>query len=127
MKADEQLKCKDCDWYGSCEYYDRRKETSQICKMFNNTWKFVAELEKIKAEINTLNVCDKFDAIGILDDHIAELKGKIKESEIMDKQAGWNEYKNIKETLESLLDKGYTKEMIQTVLEQIDISELKGE
>ena len=45
----------------------------------------------------------------------------------MDKQAGWNEYKDIKEILESLLDKGYTKEMIQTVLEQIDISELKGE
>lgn len=58
---------------------------------------------------------------------ISELKGENKESEIMDKQAGWNEYKDIKETLESLLDKGYTKEMIQTVLEQIDVSELKGE
>jgi len=38
-------------------------------------------------------------------------------------KAGWNEYKDIKETLETLLNKGYTKEMIQTVLEQTDIKE----
>lgn len=44
----------------------------------------------------------------------------------MDKQTGWNEYKDIKDTLETLLKKDYTKEMIKTVLEQIDISELKG-
>lgn len=50
-----------------------------------------------------------------------------KGDKIMDKQAGWNEYKDIKDTLETLLKKDYTKEMIKTVLEQIDISELKGD
>ncbi|MBO5839787.1 MAG: hypothetical protein J6R06_08960 [Bacteroidales bacterium] len=84
MKADKQLKCKDCDWYGSCEYYDRRKETSQICKMFNNTWKFVAELEKIKAEIGS-RTCHCFDnealisvreVLQYLDERISELKGE---------------------------------------------------
>ena len=84
MKVDEQLKCKDCDWYGSCEYYDRRKETSQICKMFNNTWKFVSELEKIKEEIGEAypyfdsgDVHWGFDICrDILDKYIKELKGE---------------------------------------------------
>ena len=89
MKADEQLKCKDCDWYESCEYYDRRKETSQICKMFNNTWKFVAELEKIKAEITACTqqeegevpACINYGiklSTEIVEKHIAELKGENK-------------------------------------------------
>ena len=42
-------------------------------------------------------------------------------------KGNWEEYKDIKDTLETLLKKDYTKEMIKTVLEQIDISELKGE
>lgn len=57
----------------------------------------------------------RFDAEEIeTTDRAITLLEHIKEN----KQAGWNEYKDIKETLESLLDKGYTKEMIQTVLEQ---------
>lgn len=86
MKADEQLKCKDCDWYGSCKYYEQRKETSQICKAFNNTWKFVAELEQIKEEIRNkkdgydkYSVCDS--CIKIIDKHISKLKGESEEEE----------------------------------------------
>lgn len=37
------------------------------------------------------------------------------------------EYLEILKCLESLLDKGYTFEMIQTVLEQIDIKENKND
>ena len=101
MKVDEQLKCKDCDWYGSCEYYDRRKETSQICKMFNNTWKFVAELEKIKSEIQEIRMEEplmsrafecygfkdktpediKTEVIELLDERIYELKGENNETD----------------------------------------------
>ena len=32
------------------------------------------ELEEIKAEIKALNVCDKYDAIEIIDNHINNLK-----------------------------------------------------
>ena len=34
----------------------------------------IAELEEIKAEIKALNVCDKYDAIEIIDNHINNLK-----------------------------------------------------
>lgn len=84
MKADEQLKCKDCDWYGSCEYFDRRKETSQICKMFNNTWKFVAEIEKLKAKIEEkcsilhITLLTTEEVFEVLDNRISELKGESK-------------------------------------------------
>lgn len=33
-------------------------------------------------------------------------------------KAGWNEYKDIKETLKGLIEKGYTVSMIHQVLEQ---------
>lgn len=91
MKVDEQLKCKDCDWYGSCEYYHNRKETSQICKMFNNTWKFVDKLKKIKAEIEELKPNNPNfthyigetrtinNVLEIIDKHISELKGESNE------------------------------------------------
>ena len=92
MKVDKQLKCKDCDWYRSCEYYHHRKETSQICKMFNNTWIFIEEFEKIKAEIEDMwiksakdlktgeviyeNLCEHSEVLEIIDKHISELKGE---------------------------------------------------
>jgi hypothetical protein len=50
---------------------------------------------------------------------------KIENKDIENNKTGWTGYKDIKDTLVSLLDKGYNKSMIQTVLEQI--SELKGE
>ena len=40
-------------------------------------------------------------------------------------KGNWEEYKDIKDTLETLLKKDYTKEMIKTVLEQIEIGENK--
>ena len=82
MKVDEQLKCKDCDWYGKCEYYHNRKETSQICKMFNNTWIFIAELEKIKQEVVKMSydceiaTVDRYKIEKLLDNHISKLKGE---------------------------------------------------
>lgn len=51
MKVDEQFKCKDCDNYNQCKYYHNRRETSFICKEFQNQWGYIEELEKIKAEI----------------------------------------------------------------------------
>lgn len=34
---DAQFLCKDCAGFGQCEYYDRRKEDSYICKYFRLT------------------------------------------------------------------------------------------
>ena len=93
------------------------------------------KIEKIKSKIQEkIDNCYKVfgDDFSHLDIKVYKICLSIideveKESETMDKQAGWNEYKDIKETLESLLDKGYTKEMIQTVLEQTDIKENKYE
>lgn len=34
---DAQFLCKDCVGFGQCEYYDRRKEDSYICKYFHLT------------------------------------------------------------------------------------------
>ena len=42
------------------------------------------------------------------------------------KPAGWDEYKDIKDTLNKLLEKGYTIPMIQTVLEQIEVDKEKN-
>lgn len=32
---DAQFLCKDCSRFNQCEYYDRRKEDSYICKYFH--------------------------------------------------------------------------------------------
>jgi hypothetical protein len=32
---DAQFLCKDCERYNLCQYYDRRKEDSYICKYFH--------------------------------------------------------------------------------------------
>lgn len=34
---DAQFLCKDCAGFGQCQYYDRRKEDSYICKYFHLT------------------------------------------------------------------------------------------
>lgn len=87
MKVDEQFKCKDCDNYNLCKYYHNRRETSFICKEFQNQWGFIKELEKIKAEIEKereemASVKDWGRYYGlnmsleIVDNHISELKGE---------------------------------------------------
>ena len=53
---DKSYRCKDCDSFGQCEYYNNRRPTSHICKEFTNDSK-VAEivveiLDKISAEID---------------------------------------------------------------------------
>ncbi len=89
MKVDEQFKCKDCDNYNQCKYYHNRRETSFICKEFQNQWGFIKELEKIKAEIEKLeylNIEDgsdgydkyieQYEALKIINKRITELKGE---------------------------------------------------
>lgn len=79
------MKCKDCDQFEQCEYYNGRKGTSKICSMFTNNYQKIAELEKIKAEIEErswyhehfeyrlVEICETDK---IIDKHIAELKGE---------------------------------------------------
>ena len=76
MKVDEQFKCKDCDNYNQCKYYHNRRETSFICKEFQNQWGYIAELEKIKAEFEDKILLNQTVAIQIIDKHIYELKGE---------------------------------------------------
>lgn len=85
MKVDEQFKCKDCDNYNQCNYYHNRRETSFICKEFQNQWGYIEELEKIKTEIQGLidfeesccgNTTLGYQCLGVIDDKISELKGE---------------------------------------------------
>lgn len=86
MKVDEQFKCKDCDNYNQCKYYHNRRETSFICKEFQNQWGFIEELEKIKIDFEEL-ANDEWNiqvgaskglgcAIDVVEDRISELKGE---------------------------------------------------
>ena len=85
MKVDEQFKCKDCDNYNQCKYYHNRRETSFICKEFQNQWGYIEELEKIKTEIEDIEELDynfegfyhcQNEALKIIDNHISKLKGE---------------------------------------------------
>ena len=88
MKIDEQFKCKDCDNYNLCKYYHNRRETSFICKEFQNQWEFIKKLEKINTEIKELAflfddlspdkelVVDLDNIEEVIDKHINELKGE---------------------------------------------------
>ena len=90
------------------------------------------ELEKIKEEIQGLidfeesccgNTTLGYECLGVINERIEAIRGKDTEKEnktMENNKAGWTEYKDIKDTLVSLLDKGYNKGMIQTVLEQIE-------
>ena len=89
-------------------------------------------LQEIKEEIQGLidfeesccgNTTLGYECLGVINERIEAIRGKSieKENKTMENnKAGWTEYKDIKETLVSLLDKGYNKGMIQTVLEQIE-------
>lgn len=85
MKVDEQFKCKDCDNYNLCNYYDNRRETSFICKEFQNQWGFIEELEKIRDEIQDLvdfeetccgNAILGYQCLSVINNKITELKGE---------------------------------------------------
>lgn len=92
----------------------------------------IEELEKIKEEIQGLidfeeSCCGyttlAYECLGVINERIEAIRGKSIEKENKDMEnnkAGWTEYKDIKDTLVSLFDKGYNKGMIQTVLEQIE-------
>ena len=94
--------------------------------------KIIAKLEKIKGEIQGLidfeesccgNATLGYSCLRVINESIEAIRGKNIEKENKDMEnnkAGWTEYKDIKDTLVSLLDKGYNKGMIQTVLEQIE-------
>ena len=103
-------------------------------KALENQKTIIEELEKIKEEIQGLidfeesccgNTTLGYECLGVINESIEAIRGKNieKENKDMEKEAGWNEYKDIKETLVSLLEKGYNKGMIQTVLEQIEEQE----
>lgn len=55
---DTSYRCKDCDSFGQCEYYNHRRPDSHICKEFRNDWKMkykmVEILDKISAEIKSM-------------------------------------------------------------------------
>ena len=79
------MKCKDCDNYGNCQYYENRRETSQICKEFDNHWKFIEELENLlQVMIKRTKQVGHTDGwymgsgtmINIVERRIAELKGE---------------------------------------------------
>jgi len=89
--------CRECDKYLDCKF-NGRKGSSQICKDFTNNLKMIRELKKIKAEIEKkqeevigINQKANFQnendyglyfgyesSIGIIDNHISELKGGAK-------------------------------------------------
>ena len=82
MKVDEQFKCKDCDNYNQCNYYHNRRETSFICKEFQNQWGYIEELEKIKKKIKKIYDDEYLSnwittrTLNVIDERIAELKGE---------------------------------------------------
>ena len=80
---DYSYHCADCDNYGLCNYYHRRKSTSKICKEFQNKLKMIGVLKEIKAEIADLpndnpsywHVCyvlEREKVLDIIDKHLKE-------------------------------------------------------
>ena len=117
------------------EYYSASVEEAleiAVKLLENSNGLIIEELEKIKEEIQGLidfeesccgNTTLGYECLGVINESIEAIRGKNieKENEDMENnKAGWTEYKDIKDTLVSLLDKGYNKGMIQTVLEQIE-------
>lgn len=81
---DKSYRCKDCDSFGQCEYYNNRRPTSHICKEFTNDIKVAEILDKIRAEIeklqkmcdkNDLNLMAQYSAFGMVLDIIDKHKG----------------------------------------------------
>lgn len=78
---DKSYRCKDCDSFGQCEYYNNRRPTSHICKEFTNDSKVAEILDKISAEIKELpelhciQVMDREDIPLLALDIIEKYKG----------------------------------------------------
>lgn len=49
---DTSYRCKNCDSFSQCEYYNHRRPDSHICKEFRNDWRQRDVLDKISAEID---------------------------------------------------------------------------
>lgn len=81
---DKSYRCKDCDSFGQCEYYNNRRPTSHICKEFTNDSKVAEILDKISAEIKELpelhciQVMDREDIPLLALDIIEKYKGDSK-------------------------------------------------
>ena len=77
---DHRYHCSDCDNYGLCEYYHRRKSTSLICKEFVNDYKLIEKLKDIRQKIEKIQTnyyggyigLDKQKVLRIIDAHIEE-------------------------------------------------------
>ena len=54
-QGDIQFHCKDCDYYGLCNYYSNRKETSLICKNFHYSRPKGEWLNKKEVAVNSRN------------------------------------------------------------------------
>ena len=52
---DKSYRCKNCDSFSQCEYYNHRKPDSHICKEFRNDWRQCDVLDKISKEIKDLH------------------------------------------------------------------------
>lgn len=72
---DSQFLCKDCERYNLCQYYDRRKEDSYICKYFH----LPNVLDKIRAEIESIELLAEYTrgdikrkALEIIDKYMPE-------------------------------------------------------
>ena len=78
--------CKDCTLYGKCKF-SGRKETSQICKDFDNKIEIQLEISRIRKDLKEM-ACEGYDfginedflylydVLCYLDNRIAELNMK---------------------------------------------------
>ena len=63
---DAQFLCKDCARFNQCQYYDRRKEDSYICKYFHLTETDISQLkETVQQQIDVEEAYYKGKADGI--------------------------------------------------------------
>lgn len=51
---DKSYRCKNCDSFSQCKYYNNRRPDSHICKEFRNDWRQRDILDKISAEIKNM-------------------------------------------------------------------------
>ena len=61
---DKSYRCKNCDSFSQCEYYNHRKPDSHICKEFRNDWRQCDVLDKIIAEIKETLSWEMYDEYG---------------------------------------------------------------
>lgn len=56
---DAQFLCKDCERYNLCQYYERRKEDSYICKYFHLSAEPCERCVSLQAALDAFNLSEK--------------------------------------------------------------------